>query len=200
MKYFSPELRTASVVPRWSIVWTLTKDTLANHSFFVALYADQIAELIGWYKMAHGIGQRGTLAFIALTHDLDETITGDIVAPAKQAILDGGKAERYIQRNMDERLPWVTGHEHSIRGHIPSTWYEAKAIVKAADRLDALLFLTVEARLGNGVIVPRIPECEKSFLEAWRALPCHAAELDSLYNSVVHPAIEAHRTTGGYGI
>ena len=36
---FPPELRTASVIARWSIVWTLTRDTVSNHSYFVALYA-----------------------------------------------------------------------------------------------------------------------------------------------------------------
>lgn len=200
MKYFSPELRTASIVPRWSVVWTLTRDVVSNHSFFVTLYADQIAELISWYKMPFGTGHRGTLAFMAITHDLDEVATGDLVAPVKKEILDTAKATKYIDRVMEERLPWVTGHTRTIRDYCPSTYTEAKLIIKAADRLDALLFLTVEARLGNGVIVPRIPECEKSFLEAWRALPCHAAELDSLYSVVVQPAIEAHRTTGGYGL
>lgn len=191
---FSPELRTASVVPRWSIVWTLTRDVLSNHSFFVAIYADQIADLIEWD------GPRGDLLFMALAHDLDETITGDIVAPAKREILDTKRAEHYVAHNMEKRLPYIVERLRVFESRQKEWHDQAKAIVKVADRLDALLFLTTEARLGNGVILPRIPECEKSLKEAWDKLPYYTNGLSYLYKDVIEPAVEAHRTTGGYGI
>lgn len=198
MKYFSPEFRTASVVPRWSIVWTLTRDTVANHSFFVTVYAEQIGHLIGW--SGNGGSMRGMLMFMALTHDLDETITGDIVAPAKHAILDSSKADQYIDKNMRERLPYVVEQDEKWHARNPTAWHEAKLIVKAADRLDALLFLVVEKRLGNSVIAPRIPECMASLLDSWGRLPGDPATLAMLWDTHVRPAIDAHERTGGYGI
>lgn len=196
-KWFSPELRTASVVPRWSIVWTQTRDVLSNHSFFVALYVQQIAMLIRW---EHRTTFDGPLMFLALVHDLDETITGDIVAPAKREILDSDRAEEYVKRQMGLRLPYIVEMVQKCHGQNPDAFQQAKLIVKAADRLDALLYLTVEQRLGNSVIAPRIPECWASFEEAWFKLPGHPETLRLTWNDVVKPAVEAHRITGGYGI
>ena len=107
--YFSPELRTASVVPRWSIVWTQTRDVLSNHSFFVTLYAEQIARLIRWD------GDRARLMVMAITHDLDELVTGDIVGPAKREIIDTDKAQAYIDKNMLQRLPYVVQQDADFR-------------------------------------------------------------------------------------
>lgn len=194
MKFFSPELRTASVVPRWSVVWTLTRDVLSNHSFFVALYADQIAELIEWeFRYSKW------LVWTALTHDLDETITGDITAPSKREILDTGRAEQYIDRNMKKRLPLIVEQMEWLHSNDPTQYHEAKLIVKVADRLDALLFLTVEKRLGNSVIAPRIPECQESLIEAWNKLPVSMFTLAEKW-PVVFNAVKAHEVTGGYGI
>jgi 5'-deoxynucleotidase YfbR-like HD superfamily hydrolase len=192
--YFSPELRTASVVPRWSIVWTLTRDVLSNHSFFVTLYAEQVARLIRWD------GDRGRLMFMALTHDMDETISGDIVGPAKNAMLDTDKAKAYLDRNMLERLPYIVQQDAAFQSLDPNMYAEAKKIVKVADRLDALLYLVVEKRLGNSVIAPRIPECWASLQEAWYRLPCETSILDQMWDTMVTPAVKAHETTGGYGI
>jgi 5'-deoxynucleotidase YfbR-like HD superfamily hydrolase len=191
--YFSPELRTASVVPRWSIVWTLTRDVLSNHSFFVTLYAEQIARLIHWN------GDRGRLMFMALTHDLDETISGDIVGPAKHAMLDNDKAKAYLDRNMLERLPYVVQQDSAFQSLAPTMYAEAKKIVKAADRLDALLYLVVEKRLGNSVIAPRIPECWQSLADAWYKLPTDRKNLDNGWDIVV-ASVKAHEITGGYGL
>lgn len=192
--YFSPELRTASVVPRWSIVWTQTRDVLSNHSFFVTLYAEQIARLIRWD------GDRARLMVMAITHDLDELVTGDIVGPAKREIIDTDKAQAYIDKNMLQRLPYVVQQDADFRSLDLRMYAEAKKIVKAADRMDALLYLVVERRLGNTVIAPRIPECYDSLCQAWYQLPCEVKILTHLMRDIVDPAIEAHETTGGYGI
>lgn len=191
--WFSPELRTMSVVPRWSIVWTLTRDVLSNHSFFVAVYADQIAAMIEWK------GPHGALLVSALLHDADETVTGDIVAPIKHEIIDKTRAKAFVSGKMRERLPYV---EHRLSG-IDTRWRgDIYKIVKAADRLDAVLFLVIEQRLGNSVIAPRIPETLEALKEAWRKLPCSppGQSLDDLYFQTVWPAIESHRITGGYGL
>lgn len=191
--FFPPEFRTASVVPRWSVVWTLTRDTLSNHSFFVTLYANQIAEMISWGLPAH----RYTLMWRALTHDVDECITGDIVAPAKHAIVDDFKAQSYIQGQMQERMPTIIDQmeQHQADGQI---WKEAGLIVKAADRLDALLFLTIEQRMGNGVVAPRIPEVMKGLEQSWNKLPASPKVRHHTWDAL-QAEIETHKTSGGFG-
>lgn len=68
---FEVEFRLFSEVRRWATIRN-SGQKLAEHSFFVALYADQIATLIDWQ------GDRGALMLHALLHDIDELITGDI--------------------------------------------------------------------------------------------------------------------------
>lgn len=195
-KWFPPEFRTASVVPRWSIVWTLTRDTLSNHSFFVALYANQIARMIEWNGPVAMVLWRG------LTHDLDETITGDIVAPVKKEIVDTDRAQGYILGQMQERMATVIDQNTEWMDydmHDDKRWKEAGRIVKAADRLDALLFLTVEKRMGNGVVAPRIPEVYEGLRASWQELPADSKKLAALWIEV-KDAVTEHATSGGFGV
>lgn len=196
---FPPELRTASVVPRWSIVWTLTRDTVANHSYYVTMYARSIAQLVSWG------GNWNALLFLALTHDLDETITGDIVSPIKREIIDQQRAADYIDLKMQERMPTIFNELLEIEdtGGNPAKekmLAEAWAIIDTADRLDALLFLIGERRMGNGVIAPRIPELQNRLYSAWMKLPSPEEKLQELWQTVIVPAIRAHEEQGGHGV
>lgn len=199
IQMFPPELRTASIVPRWSIVWTLTRDTVANHSYYVTFYARKIAQLLGWG------GNWATLMFLALTHDLDETITGDMVSPVKGEILDMERAADYIEMKMTERLPDIMQETKAITD---STGNKAKErmidecwlIIKAADRLDALLFLTGEHRMGNGVIAPRIADAESRLYSAWMDLPADHDDLQEMWQTVMLPVIKNHGEQGGHGV
>lgn len=192
---FPPELRTASVVPRWSIVWTLNKDPLTNHSYYVTFYAHQIARMLGWD------GPVDALMFRAITHDLDETITGDIVSPVKEEILDNDRTASYIDAKMQERLPTVIdGWKFYASSCSDAESDEMEAIIKVADRLDALLFLMVEQRLGNAVISPLLPSALSRLEASFRDLPGDPAEIDRLWSTVMIPAINAHKHTGGFGV
>lgn len=190
--FFPPELRTASVVSRWSIVWTLTRDNVANHSFYVALYAYQIARILSW------TGPLDRLMFAALVDDLDETITGDIVSPVKEEIVDKSRSERFIRNQLRERMGLLMETYDHIRSC--RQWSEIKAIIKVADRLDALLFLIVEHRLGNSVIEKRIPSALDRLTEAWFSLPWDRDHLGRMWNECIYPAIRDHQERGGEGI
>lgn len=197
---FPPELRTVAIIPRWSVVWTLNRDVVSSHSFFVALYSYQIAEIIGWR------GDRARLMFVALAHDLDETISGDVVSPAKRAMWDSEKASAYLDRKMQERMPAVVKVLSSFE---TKTWesLDVKRIVAAADRLDALLFLTVEQRMGNRHVFSRCQDAMSRLKEAWMKLPIDGTTawetddyLEHLWNTVVVPAVVEHENGGGSGV
>ena len=192
---FPPELRTASIVPRWSIVYVTQRDTVANHSYFVTVYAHMIARIIKWK------GPRDYLMFSALMHDVDETITGDIVSPVKSQIIDEERMQEYVDHKVFERLGGLA-HELSDLGEACKLEQmdEVDAIVKAADRMDALFFLTMEARRGNTVIDPLIRDAHARLEGAWRDLPGDRALIDFTWQTVVMPAIETHKTEGGRGV
>lgn len=174
-------------------MWTLNRDTVANHSYYVAIYAHQIARLIQWD------GHMARLIFMALTHDLDETVTGDIVSPVKRAIVDIDRYRTYVGAAMQQRMPslWTQMMRAMVQ---PASDDEMTAIIDAADRLDALLFLTVEQRMGNQHVFGRCQNIADLFNEAWYKLPAPRDRLDELMRTVIFPALEAHKTMGSNGI
>ena len=139
---FEKELRDASYVPRWSIVRTVRPQSVADHSFYVAVYAAQIADAIDWD------GPTGMLMKYALVHDLDEILSGDIAGPAKKIIKKSTGVSWYLVTNwlrqqMIKRMAW---YEYWI----DSDWQEdIEKIVKVADLIESVLFLRDEQMLGN---------------------------------------------------
>lgn len=194
----APELRTAAIVPRWSIVWTLNKDYVSTHSFFVAMYSLDIATMLGTNDY------EDTLLYMALTHDLDETITGDIVSPVKKAIVDKDKSDAYVKKLMQERLWGVVNNLERLQSKCsPLTLERFKAIVKIADQLDSLLFLVTEARMGNGVVSPLIEVIRKDLEKAWLNLYTvgfDSTKLKILWEHDITRVINTHKSFGGYGV
>lgn len=190
---FPPELRTAAFVPRWSIIWTLKQDTIASHSYFVAIYARLIAKLIGW------TGPKDYLLLNALAHDLDESVTGDITGPTKKFVLDHESS--YVDDLMRQRMAGVVLLMEEEESNLNDEAIdEAYAIVKCADVLDALFYLITEERLGNKVVADPIVKVQASLEGVWRSLPADSKSLSRLWQTEILPAIANHRTQGGQGV
>lgn len=131
-----------SVVSRWAVVNTIKRQSVAEHCFNVERIARRIATQ--WisveFKMLDVISQ------IALHHDDDEAVIGDLPSPAKSVL-----SEEYLDK-----------HRH--------LWYnqesQAHDIVKLADKMEAFWFLTMEAKLGNSYITEYRMELEHKVLDA----------------------------------
>jgi len=185
---FPPELRTASVVQRWSIVRTFQPDSVSNHSFFVTFYALQVARLVNW------AGPYADLSFAALLHDAEEVFISDIISPVKHAILDDGKYANYVSEQMKLRLPLVEAQLGAIHD---SRWgSNIERIIKVADKVDAMIFLTIEQRMGNTVLAPLWQDARENLWQAWVDL---AVEINmqsehsiQVWDDEIWPAIQAH--------
>lgn len=82
-----PEERELAHVPRWCIVRTNRRQSVAEHAFFVTRYAIEIARAIDMPVDARFIEY-------CLRHDDDELHSGDIPAPYKKAMrLESLKSE-----------------------------------------------------------------------------------------------------------
>jgi len=195
---FPPELRTASVVQRWSIVRTFNKDSVAEHSFYVSYYALQVARLIEWP------GPYADLTFAALMHDIEETFTGDVISPVKKQIVDPGALSNFVTEQMKERLPGVEAQLDAI---YESMWGDSIAkIVRVADKVDACIFLILEQRMGNTVLAPLHQDAMENLVVAWHELgeliheggdlTAHRAQ----WNDQIYPALQAHWKYGSTGI
>lgn len=190
---FPPELRTMAIVPRWNIVATTLKDDVATHSYFVTVYSYLIAEIIHWD------GPRDYLMLHALMHDNDETITSDITGPIKKSIITTDVQEMldtFTEQRMEGLIDVYYTREDRCT---PREIEGVDLIVSAADKLDALLFLIMNRRMGNTIVEPAIKGNQLGLEAAWRALPAAKEVLDQTWNTVMLPAIKDHYERGARG-
>lgn len=73
----TPDLRDLAHIPRWAIARVNRRQSVAEHSYFVALYVIDICEKLKEEPSA-------ALLKAALTHDHDELSSGDIPTPYKK--------------------------------------------------------------------------------------------------------------------
>lgn len=124
-----------SVVKRWGILHTIRQQSVAEHSFNVAILADRIA--VHWF----GIDDPGTLYNInryALRHDRPEALSGDIPSIVKDLFDEDELEARYMDL-IPDLAQW-----RSAEG--------IKFIVKLADRIEAEIFLRMEESMGNRTV------------------------------------------------
>lgn len=137
-------------VGRFSVYKCHFREDVAQHSYFTALYAMILADL------ERGRGRRVNvekLLRIALLHDAEESMTGDIHHPFKHQDPAFTKSidDRALQwfENLMLGLPYALAHQYvELRKAEPGDSTEA-VLVKAADKLEALLWAYEEYLLGN---------------------------------------------------
>jgi len=144
-------IRSLMTVGRFSVYKCHFREDVAQHSYYTALYAMVLADLEK---------KRGTkvdverLLRMALLHDAEEARTGDIHHPFKHQ--DAAFAEKLDDRALDwfenlmGSLPPDLAHEY-IRLRRSSREISATevSILKAADKIEALLWAYEEYLLGN---------------------------------------------------
>lgn len=129
---FERDLRTLSFVPRWVITRNIRTQSVAEHSFYVAVYAGQLAHYLEYE------GDLGTLLHYALWHDVEEVFTGDIPGPAKRSMV-GDQAELWLMMGLQARFGFSLA---------PLTG-EGKLIIKIANLLDEVFYKATEIQMGN---------------------------------------------------
>ena len=120
-------------VRRWHIVQTSREQTLAEHSFAVAVIAGSLAAAMRWSDLLHDSGKLKLLQW-SLAHDIIEVRTGDMPTPFKRELeAVGGKG---IVEKAEDRVDAETMAEYrKIRGT------DIETIVKLADQIEAIFFL-----------------------------------------------------------
>ena len=188
---FSALLARMKYITRWSLMHSTRPESLSEHTCDTALMAHILCLIARRYT---GTPCRPkTVAVAALYHDAPEIITGDMPTPVKyanHALRDAYKAlEAESVRSMTGLLPEELGEEISpfISGELLTA--EEKRLLKAADRLSALIKCMEEQRSGNHEFDAAFAQ-QKAALEAmhcpeadWfmaHCLPCYTQNLDEL--------------------
>ncbi len=130
------EIRDLSHARRWGVARQIHPQSVAEHSYYVTIYAGEIALILGYpdYYV-------GELLRYCLWHDASEQFTTDIPGPVKRAVCDETKLKEYEHTGMRQRF----GNNVPLT---PPNSY-AKVIAKLADMVDEVCHLLGEQRLGN---------------------------------------------------
>ena len=178
-------------ITRWSLMHSTRAESLSEHTCDTALLAHMLCLIARRYT---GTPCRPkTVAVAALYHDAPEINTGDMPTPVKYSsptLRDAYKAlETESVRCMTGLLPDELSEELSpfISGELLTA--EEKRLLKAADRLSALIKCTEEQRSGNHEFDAALAQ-QKAALQAmhcpeadWfieHCLPCYTQNLDEL--------------------
>ena len=139
------------LIDRWALMRNTTKENIAEHSHSVAVIAHALA-LIGNKKYGKDY-DASRAALLALYHDTTEVITGDMPTPVKYYNDDIKNVYKDIEHIAGERLldmlPEDFREDYRPFFEAEENDKELWALVKAADKISALIKCIEEQRMGN---------------------------------------------------
>lgn len=179
---FNIRERDLQFVPRWVITRNIHSRNVAEHSFYIALWALRIAE---YAKMAPEI--RLCIVRIALIHDVEETITGDIPSPFKSALNKHTKiAVDTLNHQLIERPSQFINEYNTQIG--------VGAILKFCDHLEAAMTIAEERSMGNKTLEGVFFELMGKMEDAIKDLPFSEA----IKSDIGNMAMQAMSWSQGY--
>ena len=139
------------LIDRWALMRNTSKENIAEHSHSVAVIAHALA-LIGNKKFGKSYDSQRA-ALLALYHDTTEVITGDMPTPVKYYNDDIQNVYKDIEHIAGERLlnmlPEEFKEDYRPFFEADENDKELWALVKAADKISALIKCIEEHRMGN---------------------------------------------------
>lgn len=161
-------------INRWSLMRNTITENLSEHSLETAFIAHALALIRN--KRFSGNVDPGRCALLAMYHDVTEIITGDLPTPVKYYNSKMRSTYEEIEQNAKEQL--LTYLPSDMRDDYEplfgKTDEEAELwrIVKAADKISALIKCLEERQMGN----VDFSSAEKSTLAAVKKLDLPEAE------------------------
>ena len=161
-------------IDRWSLMRNTDAESLSQHSLDVAAIAHALA-VIGNRRLGKSY-DTGRIALTGMYHDMPEIITGDMPTPVKYYNTEireaFGSIEKAAQRSLLGTLP--EDLRDAYKDYlIPDEGSGEYRLVKAADRISALLKCMLEERSGNTEFIKAKEATEKSL----HAMNCEEAEI-----------------------
>lgn len=147
--HFYAMLFRMKYIDRWALMRNTRKETLSEHTLETAFIAHAIAVIEN--KRLGGNTNAERAAVMALFHDTTEIITGDLPTPVKYYNEDIKTAYKEMERVAENRLLNLLPED--LKGEFNDIFNEKDEhlckIVKAADKISALIKCKDELSLGN---------------------------------------------------
>ena len=138
-------------IDRWALMPNANKENIAEHSHSVAVIAHALA-LIGNREFGKNYNPERA-ALLALYHDTTEVITGDMPTPVKYYNDEIKSVYKDIEKTAGDRLlkmlPDDYKQDYVSLFHKSDEDKQLWKLVKAADKISALVKCIEENRMGN---------------------------------------------------
>lgn len=157
---------------RWGLMRNTRRENLSEHSLETAQIAHALA-LIGNKRLGKAYNA-DLAASVAIYHDTPEIITGDMPTPVKYYNSEMKSAYREIEKAAENRLTDMLPEdfrEEFARLYSPDA--ATARLVKAADKLSALIKCIEELNMGNR----EFAVAEKTLRDAIKGLDCPEADI-----------------------
>lgn len=135
-------------ISRWGLMRSSIPENVQEHSHEVAVYAHALGVIRR--EVFHGECDAERLAVLALYHDASEILTGDLPTPIKYHDKSIRTAYKEVERLANEKLLQMLPEElQGAYSAVLSPEGEEERLVKAADKLSALVKCMEERKAGN---------------------------------------------------
>ena len=173
-RHFFAVLSRMKFITRWALMRNTRPENICEHSQDVAVLAHALAVLTN--RRFGGRVDEGRCVLLAMYHDAPEIITGDLPTPVKYynpAIRDAYRQVEDVSADkLLSMLPEDIREDYRPLFFPGGRWAEESRIVKAADKLAALIKCVEELTQGNR----EFASARRSTEEAIRAMGLPAAD------------------------
>lgn len=178
-------------IRRWSLMHASRTESLSEHAADTAILAHTLCLIA--QRITGTPVRPETVAVAALYHDAQEILTGDMPTPVKYKNERLRKAYKALE---DESAAALLGYlppqlREEMAGYVTGSLLteEEARLLKAADRLSALIKCTEEVQAGNREFAAALTQqraalkemnCPEADYFIVHMLPCYAQPLDEL--------------------
>jgi len=146
--HFYAMLSRMKNIYRWGLMRNTRRENLSEHSLEVAIIAHALAIIKN--ERLGGRVDENYIAVCAMFHDTSEIITGDMPTPIKYHNPEIMTAYKEIEGLAEEKLlDMLPADLKKSYSHIYNMDSETKKIIKAADKISALIKCIEETESGN---------------------------------------------------
>lgn len=162
-------------IERWALMRNSVRENISEHSLDVAMLAHGLA-VIGRKRLGKEYSSE-RIAMMGIYHDCTEIITGDMPTPVKYRNQEIQRAYKKIEESAANRLlemlPEDLREEYEPY-FLPGEGMEEEwCLVKAADKLSALIKCIEEEKAGNREFC----SARQTITEALHQMNCQEAEI-----------------------